>query len=897
MTPSPLHQPVVPLTLASILLLALTPAALPAPANPLTFEKDIRPILKAHCFDCHGEGDSPRGGLDLRLRRLMLQGGDEGPAITPGNPAQSRLLHLLESGAMPKRDRKPSRAEIDLVRDWIAAGAPTARPEPAELPKGTSGITEEERAFWSFQPIQPAPIPHTSPRDRARTPIDAFLRAAMPRDLAFAPDADRLTLLRRACFDLTGLPPTPEQIDTFLADTSPHAYETLVDRLLASPHYGERWGRHWLDVAGYADSEGYNEADPPRSHAYKYRDYVIRALNEDKPFDRFLTEQLAGDELARASHANASQVAVDSAANRDLLIATGFLRMGADGSAQAAPADHETVRNQVVADTLRIVTSSLLGLTVGCAQCHDHRYDPIPQADYYRLRAVFEPALDHRQWRNPADRRVSLHTDDDRRRSSEIEAEAARLAAERETQLKRFIAEALAKHLEKFEPHLRDPLRTAFETPADKRTPEQRKLLADHPSVNINAGVLYQYNPKAAEDLKAMDNRIAEVRSRKPPEDFIRALTEPPGHQPVTHLFHRGDPRQPRDPVGPGALSVLSPDGSPVLFPPQDPELPTSGRRLAFARWLTSGTNPLVARVLVNRVWMHHFGRGLVGTPADFGTMGEKPSHPELLDWLAADFMRHGWRLKRLHRLILTSTAYRQSSLRSPDLDDADPDNRHYARQSVRRLDAEVIRDSMLAASGALNTRMFGPPVPVRPDVHGQIVVGEDRTEGDNKMPVDVPLHGEEFRRSVYIQVRRSRPLAMLHAFDAPVMEVNCERRQSSTVATQSLMLMNSAFVLDQSNRLAERLTRETAGNPHAQVRKAWLLAFQRPPRPSEVADSVAFLQRQTALFASEASNPPAAADAKTGKSGATPKPTPENLALAHFCQVLLSANEFLYLD
>jgi len=866
-------------------------------ADALTFEKDIRPILKAHCFECHGEGEPPKGGLDLRLRRLMLAGGENGPAVVPGKPDASPLLKLVRDGTMPKRDKKLTVAEVALIRRWISAGAKTVRPEPLTPPEG-AGITEEERAFWSFQPIRDPVVPKTAARDRARTPIDAFLvRSLKAKKLRFSPDAEKTTLLRRACFDLTGLPPTPAQTEAFLRDTSADAYEKLIDRLLDSKQHGERWGRHWLDVAGYADSDGYSDADPPRAHAHKYRDYVIRAFNEDKPFDRFLTEQLAGDELARATQADASAAAIADLAARDLLIATGYLRMGVDGSATDALSDRDAVRNQVVADTLKIVSTSLLGLSVGCAQCHDHRYDPIPQRDYYRLRAVFEPAYDWTNWRTPAQRLVSLQTDADRKRSTDIETEAQRLSAEKDTKQKEHIAAALTKHLEKFDAALREPLRSAFGTPGDKRTAEQKKLLADNPSVNINAGVLYQYDPKAAEVLKAMDAKIAEVRAGKPVEDFISVLTEPADRVPVTHRFHRGDYRQPKEALMPGGLSVLGPTGGPVEFPSDDPALPSSGRRLAFARWLTSGTNPLVARVWVNRVWSHHFGRGLVGTPADFGAMGERPSAPELLDWLASDFMRHGWKVKRLHKLIMTSTAYRQSSARSPRGEDRDPDDRLLWRKPVHRLDAEAIRDAVLAVSGSLNPKMAGPPVPVRPDVDGQIVVGEDKTTGDNKMPVEGALGGEEFRRSVYIQARRSRPLAMLHAFDAPVMEVNCERRQSSTVATQSLMLMNSGFLLDQAERFARRVQSEAGDDRAVQVRRAWQLAFGRPPRAGELADATAFLAQQVSHLSGKAASPLDAVKPTDATKTSPPKLEPEQQALTDLCQALLSANEFLYVD
>ncbi len=840
-------------------------------ASP-TFEKDIRPILKAHCFDCHGEGEKLNGGLDLRLQRLMLKGGDDGPVIVPGKPHKSLVYKLIQSGEMPKREQKLTREQVGLIKEWIASGAKTARPEPAELGKG-GGITEEERAFWSFQPIRRPIIPKANPKGRARTPIDALLLSAMAKKkLNFSPDAEKVTLLRRAYFDLLGLPPTPTEVEGFLADAAPDAYEKLIDRLLESPHYGERWGRHWLDIAGYADSDGYSDADPARAYAYKYRDYVIRSFNHDKPIDQFITEQLAGDELAQVTQ-DKPQPALSDPQLRELLIATGFLRMGADGTATPA-VDQDTVRNQTVADTIKIVSTSLLGLTVGCAQCHDHRYDPIPQTDYYRLRAVIEPAYDWKNWRTPDQRLISLYTEEDRKKAAEVEAEAKKLAAEKETKQKQYIDEALTKHLEKFEPELRGKLRAAYDTASDKRSAEQKKLLADNPSVNINPGVLYQYNQKAADELKAMDAKVVEIRGRRPPEDFISVLTEPKDKLPVTYLFHRGDPKQPKDAVSPGGLTVLAPPGLCIELPSKDSALQTSGRRLAFARWLTSTKNPLVARVLVNRVWQHHFGRGLVATPSDFGAMGERPSHPELLDWLASDFTEHGWRLKRVHKMIMTSAAYRQSSKHNELGDRQDPENRFYWRKSVDRLDAEVIRDAMLAASGVLNRTLCGPPVPVRPDVHGQIVVGVDKTQGDNRMPIDVALSGEEFRRSVYIQVRRSRPLAVLHAFDAPVMEVNCEKRQSSTVATQSLMLMNSQFVLDQATRFAKRLRKEGGQELSDQIKRAWQLAFSRNPTTGELSDATAFLITQ--------------ADAK---------PKDELQPLTNLCQALLSANEFLYVD
>ena len=830
----------------------------------------------------------------------MVKGGESGPAIEPGKPEKSLLYQKVVEGEMPKREKKLSAQEIEIIKRWIADGAKTAHDEPIEPGKGL-GITADDRAHWSFQTIAKPLLPKFKTKDRVRNAVDAFLFAELSkRKLSFSPDAEKVTLVRRAYFDLMGLPPSPEAVDCFLADKSPDAYERLIDELLNAPQYGERWARHWLDVAGYADSDGYVDADTPRNYAYKYRDYVIRSFNADKPFNQFVIEQLAGDELAGASFTD-PHPALTNSESLEMLTATGFLRMAADGTAADA-VDQSVLRNQVIADTIKIVSTSLMGLSLGCAQCHDHRYDPIPQADYYRVRAVFEPAFDSKNWKTPAQRMISLATEAEKSKAAEIEAEAKTLTAEKELKQKNYLEEALEKHLtEKFDDALRGPLRDAYHTAADKRTPGQKTLLADHPSVNIHPGVLYQYNQKAADDLKAMDARIAEIRARKPAEDFVSALTEVPGQVPVTYLLHRGDPKQPRDPIGPGGLTVLAAPGQCIEFPAKNASLLTTGRRVEFARWLVSEQHPLVARVIVNRIWMHHFGRGLVATPADFGFMGEKPTHPELLDWLAREFVEHGWSVKYLHKLIMTSTAYRQSSRRDPGKEGSDPDNRFYWRKPVQRLDAEVLRDAILATTGVLNPKRFGPPVPVREDAVGQIVVGIDKKEGDTKVPVDVPMGGEEFRRSVYIQVRRSKPLAFLNTFDAPVMDVNCERRQASTVATQALMLMNSDFILQQAAKFAERLQKEAGTDPTQQITRAWQLAFSRPATQNETSQSLDFLARQLEHLKSIEEQPPAEKSGTSGKKEAKEPPAkkvdPQTQALTDLSQALLSANEFLYVD
>ena len=437
--------------------------------SEITYENDIRPILKTHCFGCHGETGNKKGNLDLRLRRLIVNGGDSGPAITPGNPDKSYLLRRITSGEMPPGENRVPDEAIEQIRTWIADGAPTVNKEPENLSEEDLGVSSTDRQYWAFQPILQPEIPDYSPEDRVRTPIDALLLKSMrSKGLHFSQDADPITLLRRVFFDLTGLPPTPDDVEQFMADTGEDAYERLIDRLMASPHYGERWGRHWLDIAGYADSEGYNNSDTQRKYAYRYRDYVIRSFNADKPFDSFITEQLAGDELVQPPYTNLDQGKIEK------LVATGFLRMGADGTSGGND-NADVARNQVIADAIKILSTSLLGLSVGCAQCHDHRYDPIPQKDYYRLRALLEPVYDWKKWRTPQDRLISLYTDADRAKAAEVEAEASVVAEEKSVKQKDYIAQAIEKELENFDISLRDTLRLAFQTPVDKRTEEQKQ--------------------------------------------------------------------------------------------------------------------------------------------------------------------------------------------------------------------------------------------------------------------------------------------------------------------------------------------------------------------------------------------------------------------------------------
>lgn len=798
----------------------------------LTFEHDVRPILKEYCFDCHGSEKKLKGGLDLRLRHLIAEGGEHGAAIVPGKPEESLLLKQLRDGEMPPEGKKVPKEKIEVIAQWIAKGAPTLRDEPESLAAGEVFITEEERSYWAFQPIVKPEIPAFD-NPRVRTPIDALIMAAGGEDFSFAPDAEGYTLLRRTSLALTGLPPLEAEMPLAEQDLSGPAYEQLVDRFLASEHYGERWARHWLDVAGYADSEGANRADAERPWAWKYRDYVIRAFNNDKPFDRFILEQLAGDELVPQPHKNLNPEQIE------LLTATGFLRMAADPTGSGN--NNQETRNQTIADTLQIVSSAFLGLSVHCAQCHDHRYDPIPQRDYYQLRAIFEPSFNPNQWKAPSARAVSLYTDADHQRAAEVEAKAVAIIDEKNKLQTKLVNEAIAAELKKCPEDQQDALRKALDTPGDKRTEEQKKLLASYPNLKITGGNLYQYNNKGAEEVKSLDKKAQEIRKQKPAHPYLRALTESPGVKVSTKLFHRGDAKQPvGDPLSPAPLSIAAPPGQRPIFADNDPEHETTGRRTAFARWLTNGKHPLVARVIVNRIWMHHFGEGLVATPGEFGILGARPTHPKLLDYLASEFMANGWSVKNLHRLIMRSTVYRQSSVASPSTA-----GKRFAKWPLQRLDAETLRDRILVASGVLTRTQFGEPVAVKENDAGQ-------------------YHIPNNRRGIYAQVRRSKPVTFLRSFDSPEMKTNCNRRATSNAATQALVVMNGDFHLAHAKHMASRVRQ--AGDLKAQVKSAFGRAYGRPPTEEEMQRSRTFLDT-------------------------------DGVTLELFCHALLSSNEFLYVD
>lgn len=883
-------------------------AAKGAPAD--ITQHDVIPILNLRCTVCHGLRRQ-EAGLDLRTKESMLKGGKSGPAIVPGKPDQSRIIQRIHAGEMPPPKelvdfgvRPVEPAELETLTQWIAAGAPlvdikpdVATTEPDPL------VTDQDRQFWSFQPPQRPPVPdqaaltpHPSPSgrgaggegDRApgkriRNPIDAFiLRKLDDKGLTFSPEADRLTLIRRVAFDLTGLPPTWDEVEAFLADNSPDAYEKMVERYLASPHYGERWGRYWLDLAGYADSEGKRSADVIRPYAWKYRDYVIRSFNDDKPYDRFLLEQIAGDELV--DYEDAPVLTREMA---DDLIATGFLRMAPDGTG-ADIVNTVAERMEVVSDELRVLGSAVLGLTIQCAQCHSHKYDPIPQRDYYRLVAVFKGAYDVHDWLKstsvggqtkgePQMRTLKIATQNERRQwegtKRKIEAEIA----ERKDKLAQLRQRLTEKHLDrrlaKLPEQLRDDLRRMLETPAEQRTDRQRQLAEQYEEkLRIDEKELVKLEPEYKAREAKTDREIKELRESIPPEPAMRALWDR-GVPSNTYIYLRGEYTRPGRLVGPGVPSVLTDGRTPFDVQPPWPGSKKTGRRLALAKWLIQPDHPLTARVIVNRIWQHHFGQGIVKTLDNFGKTGSPPSHPELLDWLACEFVDRGWSIKEMHRLMLTSRTYKQVSTVTEPLQERDPENRLLSRMPLGRMQAEVLRDSILAVAGQLNREPFGPPDPVKVRDDGLVTsLGTERG----------------FRRSVYVQQRRKEIPTILDTFDLPQMIPNCVERPVSTVASQALHLMNDGQVREMADRFAERVVEEVGPEPERQVERVYQLALSRLPTDEErkaCLDTLAQLTDEWQKHEKE--------DRATGSSGNEAA----KQALATFCHTILNSAAFLYID
>ncbi len=759
---------------------------------------------------------------------------------------------LLQSTGLERR-LNTLRAAQGLLRAVIGAepGAiPTVDPDATKSASREMQVSDKDRGFRSFRPLA-AVSPPDSDSPWVRNDIDRFILASLEgAGLAPNPEADRRELIRRVTFDLTGLPPTPEEMAAYLADDAPDAYERVVDRLLASPHFGERWARHWLDVARYADSAGY-EFDFERPTAYHYRDFVIKAFNEDMPYDRFVKWQLAGDEYEPD--------------NPMAIAATGFVAAGPTVGNQESEQNFYDELDDMASTT----ASAFLGLTMACARCHDHKYDPIPSRDYYRMLAAFttvkreDSFLVSRVEKEEYEEKLGAW----RRRLSEAKRPL--------DDLRRPIRETLREEKIKALP-LTDAEKELLRKPSEKDNAEQMELKRKFgESLKVSDEEIQRsFGIDEIAVSAGVTARTAAIEKEAPlAPPAAMAVTDKKAEPDESFLLARGNVEIKQEPVQLGFLSVLpgndSPKFQPAVFKPAA-DAATTYQRTALAEWLTNvdeGAGRLAARVIVNRLWMHHFGLGIVGTPNDFGTQGDPPSHPELLDWLARDLIEHGWTLKRLHKLMVMSAAYRQSSAFDEARSTVDPANRLLWRRTPQRLEAESIRDAMLAATGKLNPAMYGPGV--FPFMHPDAIA----TGSTGKWPKDAVDGPESWRRSVYVYIRRSAMLPMIEAFDLPPTVISCARRSTTTTPTQALALMNSSFVQDQARYLAERLRTELGDDKAAWVRRGHDLALARPPRDAELAAATAFLERQAAGYGSM------------------------EKALVDYCQVLLGLNEFVYVN
>lgn len=831
----------VPARLLPVFALLVMATAAPA-ADPPAFsaeqvafyEKQVKPILTAHCLKCHGADPKKiRGGLDLTRRAGVLTGGDTGPAVDLKQPDASLLLKAIsykdEDHQMPPAGKLPAGPTAVLTK-WVRDGLPWT--------PGDHGAVQEQKHvggpdknYWAYQPVRRPAVPQVENKAWVKTPIDAFILAKLEaKGLKPVAPADRAALCRRAYYDLTGLPPTPEQVDEFLTDESPDAYEHLIDKLLASPHYGEKWGRHWLDVVRFAETNGY-ERDGPKPFAWRYRDYIIQSFNADKPYDRFIREQIAGDELWPD--------------DPDAVIATGFYRLGLWDD---EPADPELALFDGYDDLVTTAGQGFLAMTLNCCRCHDHKGDFFPQADYYKMVAFFR---DVRPFSDTRDVRSKFNLTDisppEKRKHYEPDLK------QREAQLAGLTAKL-----------------TAIEDEAIKKMPAEDQRAAegsDRPQVVLKVpGYLDAARKAGYEKLR---RQLAALKKKPlPNQDLALSVNNCYVTPPKTHVLVRGNPGANGKEVSPGFPSVFGvPDPA---IPAPGPGAKSSGRRTALANWLASTDNPLTARVMVNRVWQYHFGRGIVPTASDFGKFGEKPTHPELLDWLASEYMDGGWKLKRLHKLVMLSGTYRLSAAADDANLKADPANALRWRFDMRRLTAEEVRDTMLSAGGNLNLKAGGPSV--YPKLSAEVLAGISFTNKKEHWPDSPPE--EANRRSVYVFVKRSLQVPVLNAHDQADTDSPCPVRYTTTVPTQALGMLNGDFANEQAAALADRLAKEHPNDLPKQVARAVRLTTGRAPTADEVAKDVAFVTGMKAKHKLD-----------------------DRTALTRYTLLTLNANEFVYLD
>jgi cytochrome c553 len=826
-----------------------------AAPSQVDFTRDIQPVFAKRCAACHGP-QQQMNGLRLDDREAALKGGTSGAVIAPGNSAASKLIERVSSTKkgflMPPVGPRLTETEIANLRAWIDQGAkwPTAA--------GSTGAALS--THWSFQPVRRPPVPGVRNRAWVRNPIDAFILARLEADgIQPSPEADRHRLLRRLSLDLTGLPPTPRQIAKFLGDNRPDAYERAVDRLLASPHYGEKWARHWLDLAHYADSDGY-EKDNPRQWAWRYRHWVIDALNRDMPFDLFTIEQLGGDLIPGATV--------------DQRVATGFLRNTLTN--REAGVDRMEARFEQIVDRTNTVSTTWLGLTVGCAQCHNHKFDPISHKDYYSLFAFFESAGEEFI---------------DAPLAGEVGPYLQALPANRAKR-----AEILAEHnvTALFE-HWETRMREAFTNPGkdlewdfavtsyramhdggDKALKEDRAQRSRRDNDRLleyflaNNGPAFSQDKAIAESLKAAREKIKALNAQMPRYSQAPVMAHDPSVSP-TRMHIGGDYQNLGAAVEPNTPAVLPP----LRTPKSD--------RLALARWLVSNENPLTPRVTVNRMWQELFGGGLVRTSEDFGTQGESPTHPELLDWLASEFVERGWSMKQMQRLIVTSATYRQSSHTRKELEASDPENRLLARQSRLRLPAELVRDSALFAAGLLSTEVGGgsikPPQPV----------GVAELGYANSVKWVESKGVDRYRRGLYVHYQRTTPYPLLSNFDAPDSNVTCSRRRRSNTPLQSLNLLNDPVFFEAAQAFALRVLGDAPGEFNDKLDYAFELSLGRGPTQRE---RERMSQYSSAELAAYRADPKAAAAMLPVEIANTS--TEERAAWTAISRVLLNLDEFI---
>lgn len=845
--------------------------ALPATADSHINQHDVIPVLLLRCATCHG-ARKQEGGLDLRTTASLRKGGKSGPACVPGDPDKSLMIARIESEACPPRElllkffvKRPPPSEVKILRDWIANGALDADIQPdVATTQPDPLVTDLDRQHWAFQP------PKREATENSPHSLDDFALAKLEAvGLSFSPEADRDTLIRRAYIDLIGMPPSREEWNVWHLNNDANWYQAMIEHLLASPHYGERWGRYWLDLAGYADSEGGISGDPLREVAWKYRDYVIRSFNDDKPYDRFLFEQLAGDELI--DHERASFITPDMVDN---LIATGFLRMGIDQTGSRTM-NFAPERLGVIDDAITVVGEGLMGLTLGCAKCHSHKYDPIPHRDYYRFKAIFQGAYDEHDWLTFKNRVLNVDTAERRQRVTTVNppfaAELKKLQSKLKTAQLEVQRELLVQHYPAQSTADREETLRALSVADNNRSLTQRNLVEMLQKVEVLSNDQQPPSVIAAlAHVADLQHKIRRVERQMEPSLEIRALWDR-GEPSPTYILRRGEHDKPSRLVGPGVPAVLTDGQTPFVVKPPFPEgTAKTGRRLAFAQWLTQPEHPLTARVMVNRLWYHHFGTGIVSTLENFGLKGERPSHPELLDWLAIEFENRGWSIKAMHRLMMNSRAYRQSSQISEQSYQLDPQNRWLSRMPLRRLDAEALRDSLLFVADRLDTRTGGPPDAVSVDRNGLVSV--------------IPSDENRWRRSVYLQYRRTEVPTMMETFDYPEMGPNCLARNNSIVSPQSLLLMNNAHVrelaeafatsIEQPRLLSTAASANSAAPAELLITRIYETALCRAPSQDELRLGSESLGQLVSHWNGD-----------------------RHKALETFCHTLLNSAAFLYVD